>query len=291
MLQAELVFRAEALIGEGALWDSQSATLLWIDIPAGEIHRFNPSDNSNRLVASLGQYIGTVVQRRGGGLLTAAQRGFFFVEEQTGAITPILDPEAHLPRTRFNDGKCDPSGRLWAGTMDIDCITRYAGSLYRLDDELRCERMLSNVSISNGIVWSPDKATMYFADTPTGVVDAFDYDDRTGSISNRRTVVRIADGGPDGMTIDRDGNLWVAQWGGWQVGCYDPFTGRKLEEVRVPASQVASCAFGGKEMDELYITTARNGIVGEELQKQPLAGSLFRVKPGVRGLEAYHFAG
>ena len=291
MIKSDLVLRAQAVTGEGPLWDEERAGLWWVDIPKGEIRFFNPASGEDCLVAAIGQQVGAVVLRRGGALLAAAEHGFFFVEESTGKLTPIYDPESNLTGNRFNDGKCDPAGRFWAGTMDNACIRRGVGALYRLDADMSCHKLVEGVSISNGLAWSPDRTTMYYADTPTGVVDAFDYDDATGEIANRRTVVRIAEGAPDGMTIDRDGNLWVAQWGGWQVSCYDPGTGRKLEEVAVPAAQTASCAFGGEALDTLYITTARNGLTGEAALRQPLAGSLFAVKPGVRGLPAAKFAG
>ena len=292
MLKAELAFKAEAQIGEGALWDSERELLYWIDISNGEIHLFNPADGADRLVANVGQYIGTVVQRAGGGLLAAMQRGLYFVNED-GALTQICDPEKGKPRNRFNDGKCDPAGRFWAGTMPIDCMEPKVGSLYRLDSSLTVTKMLDGITISNGIIWSPDHKTMYYADTPTGVVEAFDYDINSGDISNRRTVIRIAngEGGPDGITIDSEGMLWVAQWGGWKVGRYDPADGKLLDEVRVPAAQVSSCAFGGSNLDELFITTARIGITEANLKSQPLAGSLYRVKTAVKGLKADKFKG
>lgn len=291
MLKAELVLRAQAITGEGPLWDNDLNQLWWVDIPAGEIRRFNLATGTDQVVVSIGQSIGAVVRRRKGGLLVAAQHGFFFVDAATGALTPITDPEADLPGNRFNDGKCDPAGRFWAGTMDIGVRRKGVGALYRLDADLSCHTMVTDVSISNGLAWSPDQHTMYYADTMTGTVDAFDYDVATGDIANRRPIVRIAEGGPDGMAVDAKGNLWVAQWGGWQVGCYDPATGKKIEEIAVPAAQTASCAFGGAELNTLYITTAREGFSGDRVLREPLAGSLFAVKPGVRGLPAMDFAG
>lgn len=291
MQKAELVLRAQAITGEGPLWDSDLNRLWWVDIPAGEIRCFDPATGTDRVIVTIGQSIGAVVRRRGGGLLAAAQHGFFFVDAHTGALAPITDPEEDLPGNRFNDGKCDPAGRFWAGTMDNGVHRNGAGSLYRLDADLSCRKMLAGVSISNGLAWSPDQRTMYYTDTSTGTVDAFDYDLASGDIANRRPIVRIAEGGPDGMTVDAQGNLWVAQWNGWQVGCYDPISGKKLEEIAVPAAQTASCAFGGPNLDTLYISTAREGFTGDRALREPLAGSLFAVKPGVRGLPAADFAG
>jgi sugar lactone lactonase YvrE len=162
-----------------------------------------------------------------------------------------------------------------------------------MDGDKSIRVMLDSVSISNGIVWTKDKKTMYYNDTPTGTVQAFDYDDKTGAISNRRVVVRIArgGGGPDGMTIDADGNLWVALWGSGTVGKFDPRTGQLLQKVIVPAPNVSSCAFGGKNLDILYITTARAWMNEEKLKQFPLSGGLFAVKPGVKGVRAEFYKG
>lgn len=293
MRAAELALRIEAKLGEGALWDDRLQRLLWINIPCGEIHVFDPSKGSDSIVCSLATSIGTVVQRERGGLLAAAGDGFRFVDEAGGASTLVCSPERHRPTNRFNDGKCDPAGRMWAGTMDNAEAARGAGSLYCLDGDMTCRRMEEGVTISNGIAWSPDGKTMYYTDTPTHVIWAYDYDNGTGSIKNRRVCVEIAngEGGPDGFTVDAEGTLWVAQWGGWQVGRYDPLTGRKLGQISVPAAHVSSCALGGANLDTLYITTARKGISDDELTNQPLAGCLFAAKVDATGMKANRFAG
>jgi sugar lactone lactonase YvrE len=168
-----------------------------------------------------------------------------------------------------------------------------AAKLYRIDHDRSIHEMLENVTISNGIVWTADKKTMYYNDTPNGTVDAFDYNDKTGEISNRRVAIRIprGGGGPDGMTIDADGNLWVALWGSGTVGKFDPRTGEQLQKVIVPAQNVSSCAFGGKDLDILYITTARAWVSDQKLKEFPLSGGLFSVKPGVKGVKAEFFTG
>jgi sugar lactone lactonase YvrE len=151
--------------------------------------------------------------------------------------------------------------------------------------------MLDSVSISNGIVWTRDKKTMYYNDTPTGTVQAFDYDNKTGVISNRRVVIRIprGGGGPDGMTIDSEDKLWIALWGSGTVCRYDPIAGEKMQTVKVPAPNVSSCAFGGKNLETLYITTARAWVNADKLKEFPLSGGLFSVKPGVRGVPAFFY--
>jgi sugar lactone lactonase YvrE len=161
-------------------------------------------------------------------------------------------------------------------------------SLYRIDDDHSVHVMLDDVSISNGIVWTSDKKTMYYNDTPTLTVQAFDYDDRTGELSNRRVVVKIPkdSGYPDGMTIDAEDKLWVALWGGNCVARFDPLSGALLQKIAVPAPNVSSCAFGGKDLKTLYITTAREGLSEEKLKEFPLSGGLFSVEPGVMGVPA-----
>ncbi len=292
-LQAEMVLEHVAALGEGALWDDRAGRLLWVDIPMGEIHAFDPATGQDRLLYQSGSQIGTVVQREKGGLLAATDKGLVFIDEQTGTVQSICNPEQDKQQNRFNDGKCGPDGRFWAGTMAGGPGSEGQGSLYRLDADLSCHRVLEGVTISNGIAWNPDGNTMYYTDTPTRQIWAFDYDQKTGCITNRRTVVEIApgEGGPDGFTVDAEGMLWVAQWGGWQVARYDPATGNKITKVNVPAGQVTSCAFGGKQLDTLFITTASVGLSKADQENQPLAGCLFKADAGVVGMRACRFFG
>jgi sugar lactone lactonase YvrE len=287
---AELILDARAELGEGALWDARRQVLYWVDILKNALHVYDPLAQADRVI-DVGQYVGTVVPRRAGGVMLALQHGFASLDLETEELDLIHDPEPHLPGNRFNDGKCDPAGRFWAGTMALD-FTPNVGSLYRLDPDFSVRVMLGDVTISNGIVWSPDHTTMYYIDTPTRQVDAFDYDVETGQIENRRAVVRVPEemGIPDGMAIDSEGMLWVAQWEGYGVSRWDPATGRLLQSVDVPVGQVTSCAFGGENLDQLYITTARVELSADQLKAQPLAGGLFRADVGVTGLPAFEFA-
>lgn len=291
-MKSELIYQSDVILGEGALWDDEAGRLLWVDIPGGEIHVYDPAAGADRLLFKAGQPIGTVVKREGGGLAVAAKHGFAFANEDTGLLEMICDPEADKPDNRFNDGKCDPAGRFWAGTMGMD-HGRGKGALYCLDTDMQCTKKLDGVTVSNGIAWSPDGRTMYYTDTVTHAIWAFDYDAGTGAISRRRTAVEIAggEGGPDGFTVDAEGMLWVAQWNGWQVARYDPATGKKLDRIDVPVAEVSSCAFGGDGLDVLFITTAREGLTAGELEGQPLAGSLFAAMPGTKGMRAYPFKG
>jgi len=222
----------------------------------------------------------------------ALQEGFYFLDTDSGKLTSIADPEEHIPDNRFNDGKCDPAGRFWAGTMAQDHHAD-AGHLYMMDNDLVVMKKFGPVSISNGLCWSLDNTTMYYIDSPTRKVLAFDYNNETGDISNPAECIRFSekDGYPDGMTIDCKGNLWIARWDGWSVGCYNPTTGELIEKIDVPAQQVSACAFGGENLDTLYITTAQEDFTEQQRQEQPLAGRLFQIKPGVRGVPSFAFAG
>lgn len=291
-LSAERIPEAKALLGEGSIWDPRANVLYWVDIEGHKVFVFEPGSGENRTLEVPG-YPSTIVPRASGGALITVANGFAALDPETGAVQMLAEVESEISTNRFNDGKCDPAGRFWAGTMDFE-LKPGKGSLYFLDTDLSVEKALSGVSVSNGIVWSRDGKTMYYIDSPTQEVHAFDYDLDTGRLGKRCVAVSIAKetGVPDGMTIDEEGMLWVALWGGGAVKRYDPGTGRCLETVEVPgAHQVSSCALGGTDLDELYITTASTGYTTEEWRAHPDAGSLFRVKVGVKGLPAVSFEG
>jgi len=287
-----LILDARATLGEGPIWDSRDDVLWWLDIEEHKLHRYAPVAQTNDTV-DVGQCVGTVVPRRQGGLMLAVENGFASYDPPTRTLEVVAEPEAHLPENRFNDGKCDPAGRFWAGTMQIDEKDMAAGSLYCLHANGKVEKQVSDIGVANGIVWTSDQRTMYYIDSPTGRVDAFDYDNSTGSLSNRRVAFEIPEGMglPDGMAIDAEDHVWVALWGGWCLACFEPRTGELLAKVEVPAGHVTACAFGGPDLGELYITTARYGLQGEELDRQPHAGGLFRAGVDVRGTLFTSFAG
>jgi len=282
--KAELVLDAHAGLGEGAIWHDN--VLYWIDLEIGNIHIFNPDTGADRII-ELGQSVGTVVPRAAGGLAVAVQGGFGTVDLESGELNILADPEPDLPENRFNDGKCDPQGRFWAGTATITC-DQPVGTLYRMDADHSVHPMVKNVTISNGIVWTRDRKTMYFIDTALERVDAFDYDDASGDISNRRTIIEISKpdhGWPDGMAIDTNDNIWIAMWEGSCVTNWDPRTGELLEKIHTDSAQTTSCAFGGPNLDELYITSAAEGL------SEPHGGGLFRAKVESRGVPSTPFAG
>ena len=287
-MEPELVVRTRAEVGEGPIWDAGTETLVWVDITGSAVHRFDPSTGHD-LCMDVGIDVGAVAVRASGGLVLAATDGFRALAAD-GSQTLLVEVEADDPSMRMNDGKCDRHGRFWAGTMAYDeSAPAGLGKLYRLDPDLSVRTMLDGVSISNGIDWSPDDRLMYFVDSRTQRVDVFDFDLDDGAISNRRTLIEVdaANGLPDGMTVDVNGDLWVAQWGGSRVVHYAP-DGSERGMVRFPVSQTSSCAFGGGDARDLYVTSAARGI-SEDVE--PEAGSLFRARPGAVGQAPNCFGG
>ena len=274
-----------ATLGEGPVWDAERAELIWVDIDRGLVHRHSPTRGTTDSIG-FGQGVGCAVPRASGGLVLALADGFAALPPGGRFAEPLVAVEPERPRTRMNDGGCDTRGRLWAGTMSLDGDTRTA-ALYRLDPDLRLTRVLSCLSISNGLGWSPDDTLMYHVDTPRRRVDVFEFDAATGALGRRRAVIDIAPehGRPDGLAVDAEGGIWVALWGGGAVHRYDP-DGRLDERVELPVSQVTSCCFGDEDLATLYVTSAARGTSGE-----PLAGVLFACRPGIRGLGATPFAG
>lgn len=270
---AECIYPAGAVLGEGPFWDTDR--LWWVDIERREIHAFDPATAKDR-VWTLPDRVGFAIPSVRGELIVGTEHGLARFDPGTGTLTPTVHPEADRPGNRFNDAKCDPAGRLWAGTMACDERPE-CGRLYRIDSQWRVTPMVDRISISNGLAWSPEGRTMYYIDSPTRRVDAFDFHD--GEISGRRTVLSMTDGFPDGMCIDARGNLWIALWGGWGVGCYDPRTGECLARVELPVEAVTSCCFGRN--DELFITCASRDLDADGQKRQPLAGGLFRALVGV----------
>ena len=287
----EQVVEKRTLVGEGSLWDADKSVLYWVDILSHEVYIYDPERGVNRTLNTC-QAVGTVVPRQSGGLVVALHNGFAHIDLESEKLTPLgSDPERGVPANRFNDGKCDPAGRLWAGTMEFGGATG-AGALYCLDRDHSVSKKLKSVSISNGIVWSADGKTMYFIDSPLNTVRAYDYNVDTGAICNERVVCQNEGAGVfDGMAIDEVGTLWIAVYGGWAVKRYDPQSGNLLAEYEMPFSNVTSCAFGGKNMDELYITSACQQMDDATLAAQPLAGSLVKIDPQCSGVPSPAFAG
>lgn len=289
ILPAECIHVGNALVGEGPVWDHARQRLWWVDIEKRELHCWNPETRQDQ-AWDFPQEVGFAVPTAAGDLVMGIGRTLARFSPETASLTIVKEPEGELPENRFNDAKCDPAGRLWAGTMAIS--ERPAlGSLYRIDAGWQITRMLTEVSISNGLAWATDGRTMYYIDSPTRRVDAFDFDPATGTLANRRAIIEIDAGFPDGMCIDQAGNLWVALWGGWSVACFDPRTGAQLARIEVPVEAVSSCCFGGPQLDQLFITTANRDLDAAGRAAQPLAGAIFLASVGTRGFPGELFAG
>ena len=286
----EIVVNQTCLLGECPIWDAKRKVICWIDILNGEIHEYSPEQKKHKII-QVQEMIGSLAVCTNGNFIAALQNGFAFIDRASGEVKKIANPENHLPGNRFNDGKCDPEGRFWAGTMSLSEEPN-AGSVYIVEKNLSITKRIESVTISNGMVWSVDHQIFYFIDTPTFEVMAYDYDKYTGRISNKRTIIKIAneDGYPDGMAIDNEGMLWIAHWDGWQVTRWNPNSGEKLCCIELPVTRVTSCTFGGENLQDLYITSAKVGLAKEELEKQPLAGSLFVMRNcGFKGMPAFEF--
>lgn len=289
--QVEVRVPLNALVGEGPIWDSEKQVLWWIDIMSSELYAFDPRTGDNQ-VWHTGQHVGTVVPWQADRVMLALRHGLGSFDLETGAVSIFRDPECNLPENRFNDGKCDPAGRFWAGTMAYADQTDQ-GSLYRLDTDLSVTKVLGGIGISNGIIWSLDHATMYYIDSMSYKVRAWTFDMEFGTIRDERTVFECAPdfGLPDGMTIDEEGMLWVAFYGGGRVCRLHPQSGEILSTVHLPVPAITACAFGDPDLDTLYITSAAQDLTPEEIAAAPQDGNLFSLKTDVRGVPSDRFGG
>jgi sugar lactone lactonase YvrE len=289
-MNPELVFDVQALLGEGPVWDHRTEVLNWVDIELGELHFFSPDSSVDRHL-KFSKRLGVAIPcSRPGSYILGLEDGIALYNNENENLRYISRPESHLPNNRFNDGKCDPSGRFWVGSMDMGARAESA-SLYCLDTGMRTSLKLPRATISNGLAWNSDSSLMYYIDTAFPCVYAFDFQKNTAEISNRRVLINIPEhhGLPDGMCIDEQGKLWIAHWGGFNVSRWDPDTGKLLAQVKLPVPQPTSCTFGGKELDTLFITSARTGLSPEMLKRYPKSGGIFGVKTGVRGMQADFF--
>ncbi|WP_240041329.1 SMP-30/gluconolactonase/LRE family protein [Paenibacillus ginsengarvi] len=291
MAQAEVLLHTKAVLGEGPSWDEKNGLLIWVDIEGKVLHTYKP-DSGEVTAKTLSQRIGAAVPRASGGVVLAMQDGFYAYDPTGDELTFLGNPAGRKEETRFNDGKCDAAGRFWAGTMSLHGKPEQ-GALYCLEKDLTIRTVIENVSCSNGLAWSPDNRTMYYIDSPTKKVMAYDYDLATGELSNGRTAIDVTIEGavPDGMTCDAEGMIWVALWGGYGIYRWNPVTGELLLKVDVAANQSSSCCFGGDELTDLYITSARVGIAEADLAEQPHAGALCVYRSQVKGLPTYAFGG
>lgn len=281
---ADVCLKINASLGEGPLWDTEDNTLLWVNILENKLFRFNPKTGENKTVLTA-PHVSTVVKKESGGLVVTCRDGFYTYDEKSETLTAITLPEKDNESVRFNDGKCDPAGRLWAGTMAYDTATG-TGKLYCLDTNAELTTKLPAVTISNGLAWDDNK--MYYIDSITRDIHIYDYELSSGNISNQRSLFKVnEDGGlPDGCCLDNEGHLWVAFWGESMVRRISP-NGEEVARVHIKgASQVTACAIGGDNMDTLFITTA---AVEKDLNEEKNAGNLFSVKIDAKAAPIYSF--
>lgn len=280
-MKAELVIDCRHHLGEGPVWYQNA--LWWVNITAGELHAYDPKTREHRTM-HVGGNLGCAIPTVAGQWLLAKdlEIGIYDPRELSYAVIGSI-PETY-PNLRFNDGKVDAGGRLWVGTLQMD-LHEGRADLFSFDGKSEPIKALAGVTISNGIAWSMDLRRMYYIDTLTCAIDCFDYQVETGSIDRRRTLIRFAegDGYPDGMAMDEHGDLWVSMWGGSCVVCVDVMAGKIKQRIDLPVPQPSSCCFGGEHGNELWITSAHQGMNDEQRLQYPHSGSVFKVQLDVKG--------
>jgi len=276
------------VLGESPLWCLHGQVIYWVDVRGPVLFRLDPATGITAQWP-MPELIGGVVLAAHGQLMLALASGLYLFDPQSAAITPYLAVEAPELGNRLNDTKCDRQGRLWTGSMrDFGAAT--TGALYRIEQR-RATQLLADITIPNGQCWSPDDTTFYFADTRDGRIRAYDFDAGTGSLSAMRVLVDagVLPGHPDGATVDAEGCIWSARYGGGGIARIDP-TGQVERFLRLPVSQVSSCTFGGRDLDVLYVTTSRQRLDPAARAREPLAGALLTVRVDVKGLPETSFA-
>lgn len=297
--EIQLVQEARCIAGESPVWSAEEQALYWCDVMAPALHRFEPATGRHQSWP-LPALTGSIAVRQRGGLVAATRAGFVFIDMPSGKVTPIVNPEAQLLDNTFNDGRCDPQGRFWAGSSWLgpggryqDAPTQPTGTIYRLDPDLSCHAMVPGIGETNTFAWSPDERTFYFGDSSrAAVIYAADWDGDTGTFRNKREFVRtnLGSGVHDGSAIDEDGCLWTTFWEGWRIVRYTP-EGRIDRTIDLPVERPTSCTFGGTDLRTLYLTTAHWYLSDAALAEQPLAGQLLAIDVGVRGIPDRPFAG
>ncbi len=287
MTEVEQVLPVQNQLGECPLWHAAEEALYWVDIEGEDFHRhYTKTDKLD--IFQVGQPVGCLAFCVNGGLLMGLRDGIGFWDWDTQSINIIANPEAGRKGARFNDGRVDSRGRLWAGTLGEDSQSK----LYRLDPDDTIHIMETGITISNGIGWSPDERIMYYTDSSLRLIYAYDFNPESGTIENRREFVRVplTDGFPDGLTVDNEGFVWSAHWDGWRITRYDP-EGKVERVIPVPVQRPTSCTFGGAELNQLYITSAWTGLSEVDRREQPMAGNLLRLQTEITGQEENMYLG
>ncbi|QDZ11898.1 SMP-30/gluconolactonase/LRE family protein [Devosia ginsengisoli] len=285
------------VLGEGTYWDARRGRLWWLDVPLpSRLFCLDPASGDVQSYDMPEMITAVRAKKDGTGLIVACHSGISSFDYATGKLTHLLNPEPQLPYNRSNDAGTDARGRFWFGTMQnniqpngagIDLIAG-AGTLYRLDPDLTLTPFETGIWVSNTVCWSPDNRTMYFCDTASGVISAYDFDLDDGVVTNKRAFAEFDRGAPDGSCVDAEGYLWNARWDGGCVVRFNP-RGEVDKVIDLPVAKVTSCAFAGPDLDQLYITTASYGMSEAERAAAPDAGNLFICHPGVRGQRTAEF--
>ena len=289
-MQAIVHHKMDCELGEGPVWDDRKDELLWVDVHQHHLHFL--ATNGSRETHSFNQMISFALPCLDDSYIIGLQEGIFRYHRNTKDLAEIHNPEVHLPSNRFNDGKCDPFGNVWAGTMSLD-LQANQGSLYKMDQNLHITKQFGPVSISNGLAWNQELKRMYYVDSPSRTIYSWEYDESTESLDAPLNTFQTPKemGFPDGMTIDQEGMLWIAHWDGGCVGRWHPELGQLITKVDIPAPRVTSCTFGAKEMTTLYVTTARVELSQEQLSQFPLSGSVFAIDTNTKGSSVSLFKG
>ncbi|WP_274423676.1 SMP-30/gluconolactonase/LRE family protein [Chelativorans sp. YIM 93263] len=286
----ETVLNAQAALGECPVWSVREGVLWWVDIEGPSLNRFDPETGENTAI-SMDENIGCIGIRNGGGFIAGLRSGLWLLGEDGSKQQFIANPQEDTAISRFNDGRVDPWGRFWAGTM-YEPRDRPAANLYRVDADLSCHRLAGEIKVSNGVAFAPDRRTAFHADTRAHVIYRYPLDPATGEIGERSVFHRFPDdnGRPDGAAVDAEGCYWSALYEGGRVVRLSP-EGELLEEYPVPARCPTMCAFGGSDLKTLYVTSARHGRSAEELADWPQSGNLFAISTDVAGQPEPLFAG
>jgi len=282
-MEAINLHQSQCILGESPYWHAARKSFFWVDIEKGELYEFQVTFKKTTK-RKFNQRLSLVIEGQGEYLILALDRKIARYDLETEKLSWLTEVEEDQSLHRFNDGACDADGRLWIGTMSTK-FTPESGALYKITAEMNPEKMLNKITISNGMAWTSNNETFYYIDSPTQEVRAYQFDLGTGEINFDRTVIRVPKewGTPDGMSMDQEGKLWVAHYGGFGVYCWDPENGELLKKIVLPAPNVTSCVFGGENLDHLFITTARENLTEAQLQAYPQSGDVFLVKTNTQG--------
>lgn len=290
MYRCEPVSDVVTALGEGPFWEAKTGRVLYVDILGKAVLAYDTRSGHTEQW-STPEMVSAVFPAASGGYVLTLEHSVARCDARMRFLETVCEL-GDGPGNRLNDAKCDARGRMWLGSMNKD-VRDASAALYRLDVDHSLTRVRDEVVVSNGIAWSPDSKVMYYTDTQTYRLDAFDYDLATASIANRRIVISLPydNGFSDGMAVDVEGFIWLALWRGAKVVRIDPSKGRIVEEIPVPAYLATSVCFAGPDLSDLYITSATCELTDEQKGRYPLSGKLFKVRTGTRGLVAAGFAG